>query len=265
VRWKTLSRNILRVPYGKNEKLKTLMRKISEDFRIQTFWRCANVMAIDRMGYSDHGPTHVKIVANSALKILRILIKRGVVPNVVKDYGLTDEDAEVVVVLASVLHDLGMAVEREKHDEHSIFLSMGFLESYLGSMYDEVQAVILTSEALHALSTHHHQMRPLTIEAGVVRVADAVDMEQGRARIPFEAGKINIHSVSALSIERVKIEEGVEKPVMINISMTGSAGIFQVDELLRNKIRNSGLENYIHVIAKITGEKEATVIERFEI
>ena len=250
----------MQLPLGK-----TLMKIISEDVRIQTFWKCANVMAIDRMGYSDHGPTHVKIVANSALKILRILIKRGVVPNVVKDYGLTNEEAEVVVVLASILHDLGMAVEREKHDEHSIFLSVGFLESYLGSMYDETQAVILTSETLHALSTHHHQMRPLTIEAGVVRVADAVDMEQGRARIPFEAGKINIHSVSALSIERVKIEEGADKPVMINISMTGSAGIFQVDELLRNKIRNSGLENYIHVVARITGEKEAKVIELFEI
>jgi metal-dependent HD superfamily phosphatase/phosphodiesterase len=261
----TLSRNILRVPCGNNEKLKKLMQMISEDVRIQTFWRCANVMAIDRMGYSDHGPTHVKIVANSALKILRILMKRGVVPNVVKDYGLTDEDAEVVVVLASILHDLGMTVEREKHDEHSIFLSVGFLDSYLGSMYDEEEAVILTSEILHAISTHHHHMRPLTIEAGVVRVADAVDMEQGRARIPFEAGKINIHSVSALSIERVKIEESEEKPVMINISMTGSAGIFQVDELLRNKIRNSGLENYIHVVARITGEKEAKVIELFEI
>ena len=260
-----MPRNILRVPCGKNKKLKTLMQKVSEDVRLQTFWKCANVMAIDRMGYSDHGPTHVKIVANSALKILRILIKRGVVPNVVKDYKLTNEDAEVIVVLASILHDLGMAVEREKHDEHSVFLSVGFLESYLGSMYDEIQAIILTSETLHALSTHHHNMRPMTIEAGVVRVADALDMERGRARIPFKAGKINIHSVSALSIERVRIETDKEKPVLINISMTGSAGIFQVDELLRNKIRNSGLEKYIHVIAKITGKKEATVIERFEI
>jgi metal-dependent HD superfamily phosphatase/phosphodiesterase len=132
-------------------------------------------------------------------------------------------------------------------------------------MYDETQAIILTSETLHALSTHHHHMTPMTIEAGVVRVADALDMERGRARIPFKAGKINIHSVSALSIERVRIETDKEKPVLINISMTGSAGIFQVDELLRNKIRNSGLEKYIHVIAKITGKKEATVIERFEI
>ncbi len=241
------------------------MRMISEDVRIQTLWRCANVMAIDRMGYSDHGPTHVRIVANSALKMLRILMKRGVVPNVVKDYALTTADAEVVVVLAAALHDLGMAVEREHHDEHSIVLSVGYLERYLGSLYDEVQAVILTSEVLHALSTHHHQRRPLTVEAGVVRVADAVDMAQGRARIPFEAGKINIHSVSALAIERVTVEEGVEKPVMIHISMTGSAGIFQVDELLRNKILDSGLEQYIHVVAEISGEKEAKVIERFEL
>ena len=90
-------------------------------------------------------------------------------------------------------------------------------------------------------------------------------MEQGRARIPFEAGRVDIHSVSALSIERVKIEEGTEKPVIIRISMNSSAGIFQVDQLLRDRIRNSGLENYIHVVATIKGDKKAKVIEKFEI
>ena len=62
--------NILKLPYGKNEKLKTLVQKISGDLRLQTYWKCSNIMAIDRMGYSDHGPIHVKIVANSALKNL---------------------------------------------------------------------------------------------------------------------------------------------------------------------------------------------------
>jgi len=260
-----LSNNILKLPCEKNEKLKALVQKISGDVRLQTYWKCANVMAINRLGFTDHGPIHVKIVANSALKILRILIENGVVPSIVKDYGMTNEDAEVIVVFASILHDLGMAVVRENHEEYSILLSLGFLESYLGTIYDKEQATILSSELLHALSTHHHQRRPLTIEAGVVRVADALDMEQGRARIPFKAGKIDIHSVSALSIERVKIEEGTEKPVIIRISMTSSAGIFQVDQLLRNRIRNSGLENYIHVVAMITEGKETKVIERFEI
>ena len=257
--------NVLKLPCGKNEKLKVLVKKISDDKKLQTYWKCANIMAIDRMGYTDHGPIHIKIVANSALKILRILIKNGVEPNIVKEYDMTNEDAEVIVVLASIFHDLGMAVVRENHEEYSIFLSLGFLESYLKAMYDEENATILSSEVLHALSTHHHQRRPLTIEAGVVRVADALDMEQGRARIPFQAGKIDVHSVSALSIKRVKIEEGGAKPVTIRISMTGSAGIFQIDQLLRNRIKNSGLEDYIHVIAAISEDKESGVIEKFEI
>jgi metal-dependent HD superfamily phosphatase/phosphodiesterase len=90
-------------------------------------------------------------------------------------------------------------------------------------------------------------------------------MEQGRARIPFEAGKVDIHSVSALSIERVELQEGKEKPIIIKITMSNSAGVFQIDELLKPRIENSGLQDYIHVVAEITGEKERKIIEKFEI
>ena len=98
-----------------------------------------------------------------------------------------------------------------------------------------------------------------------MRVADALDMEKGRARIPFKAGKVDIHSVSALSIEKVDIQEGEEKPVTVRIRMSNSAGIFQIDELLKPRIENSGLQNYIHVVAEITSEKERKIIEKFEI
>jgi hypothetical protein len=90
-------------------------------------------------------------------------------------------------------------------------------------------------------------------------------MEKGRARIPFQAGKVDIHAVSALSIEKVEIQEGEKKPITIKITMSNSAGIFQLDELLRKRIENSGLQNYIHVGAEITGKRERRIIEKFEI
>ncbi len=110
----------------------------------------------------------------------------------------------------------------------------------------------------------------LTKEAGIVGIADALDMEAGRARIPFQAGKIDIHAVSALSIEKVEVEcaenaENGEKPINIKIKMSNSAGVFQIDELLKPRIVNSGLEQFFHVIAEITGEKENRIIEKFEI
>lgn len=255
----------MRLPAQGNEKLKSIVQRLSEDRKLQAYWRCANITAIDRMGFSDHGPTHIRIVASSALRMLRILLQRGVTPSIVKNHGLAAQDAEVVTVLASAMHDLGMAIVREGHDEWSVLLAIGFLDRYLADLYAPEQAAIVTAEVLHAIVSHHRGQTPLTLEAGIVRVADALDMEKGRARIPFEAGKVNIHSVSALSIESVRIERGDEKPITVSIRMSNSAGIFQVDELLRSKIKGSGLEPYIHVAAEISGEKEAKIIEKFEI
>ncbi|MGF3523119.1 MAG: HD domain-containing protein, partial [Candidatus Bathyarchaeia archaeon] len=66
---------VFNIPYKGNIKLQQVMEQIKKDTKLHTYWRCSNVMAIDRMGYTDHGPTHVKIVANLALKLLRILIE----------------------------------------------------------------------------------------------------------------------------------------------------------------------------------------------
>lgn len=256
---------VFSVPLRGNVKLQGLVDEIRKDVKLHTLWKCSNVMAIDRMGYTDHGPTHVKIVANSALQLLRILVKSGVTPSIVKDYGMKNEDAEVVVVLGSIFHDLGMTVTRVGHERFSVLLASNFVDRLLRSVYSEEERTIICSEVLHAVVSHERPRKPLTVEAGIVRIADALDMEQGRARIPFEAGKVDIHSVSALSIEKVEIQEGKEKPITIKITMTNSAGVFQIDELLKPRIEHSGLENYIHVIAEITGERERKIIEKFEI
>ena len=256
---------VFNIPFRDNKKLKHVIAEVKKDSKLQTMWKCANIMAIDRMGYTDHGPTHVKIVANSALRLLRILVEKNVVPSIVKNYGMKNEDAEVVVVLGSIFHDLGMVVIRERHEMYGALLALGFIEKYLQPIYSEEERTVLCSEVLHAMVAHEDPSRPLTVEAGIVRVADALDMEEGRARIPFQAGKVDIHSVSALSIQKVDIQEGEEKPITIRITMSNSAGVFQIDELLKPRIENSGLQNYIHVVAEITGERERKIIEKFEI
>jgi metal-dependent HD superfamily phosphatase/phosphodiesterase len=145
----------------------------------------------------------------------------------------------------------GYSAIHHPHPPGFAILSLDLVQKLLQPVYSEEERVIISSEVLHAIVSHEHPRKPLTVEAGIVRIADALDMEQGRARIPFSAGRIDIHSVSALSIERVKIETGDEKPVTIRIQMSNAAGIFQVDQLLRDRIENSGLENYIHVIATV--------------
>ncbi|MGD2200513.1 MAG: HD domain-containing protein [Candidatus Bathyarchaeota archaeon] len=252
--------NILSIPLKGNLKLREILEFVDDDIELQTLWRCANVLAVNRLDLNDHGPVHVKIVANGALKMLRILVEKGVEPSIVKDYGMTPEDAEVVVVLASILHDLGMAFVRESHGVYSAPLALGVLKRCLPRCYSVEEATVISSEVIHAIISHHAPNHPLTVEAGIVKIADALDMEKGRARVPYEKGKIDIHSISATSIEKVKIEEGSERPITISIDMTNPSGIFQVDDLLGAKIKDSGIEGYVHVEANIQEGESSRVV-----
>jgi len=246
----------------KNEKLKKLIQRIESDKELNTLWRCANVAAIDRLGYTDHGSTHAKIVANAALKLYQLLQDVDM-PGIVKDYKLSKGDSEIVIFLASVLHDIGIVVQRYNHQFFSTTMAFPILNRLLLD-YPPEERTIIISETLHAIASHYSREPALTKEAGIFSIADALDMAKGRARIPFDAGKIDIHSVSALSIESVEVLKGEKKPVMIKINMSNSAGIFQVDELLGKRIKNSGLGEYIEVIAEIA-EVEKKILHRFEL
>jgi metal-dependent HD superfamily phosphatase/phosphodiesterase len=214
---------------------------------------------------SDHGPVHVQIVANIALKFLRLLADRGIQPTSVIDYQLAIQDAEVIIALAALLHDMGMSIHRADHELYSLFLAAPKIKELLHGIYEVSMRTVLISEILHTIISHRSEGKPLTLEAGIVRVADALDMEEGRTRIPFQAGRINIHSVSAASIERIRIERGEDKPIRIVVSMSNSAGVFQLDELLKNKLEGSGLESYVDIDASIQGETEKKLIHTFHI
>jgi hypothetical protein len=221
--------------------------------------------AVKRLQMSDHGPTHFQIVANIGLKILRNLLDAGVKPTIVTDYGLQAEDAEVVVFLGCILHDLGISVHRDNHHLFSVPLAAQVLPRLLEGVYEERERTIISTEVLHTVYAHEAGIRVLTVEAGIVRVADALDMKEGRARIPFEHGKVDIHSLSAMSIREVRISETPEKPVVIEIKMRNESGIFQVDHLLRSKLAGSGLERYIQVVAQVEEPEGPRVLTKYEL
>ncbi|MFO7589218.1 MAG: HD domain-containing protein [Gemmatimonadota bacterium] len=253
------------VPARHNPTLAAVVERANRDEGLYALWTAQNVMAVDRLGMSDHGPVHVQIVANSALRLLRLLMDGDVRPSVVADYGMTEKDAEVVVVLAALLHDVGMSIHREGHEAYSLFTAGPPLDRLLEGLYEPAEATVLRSEVLHAIIAHRAGGMPLTLEAGILRVADALDMEHGRSRIPFEAGSTSIHAVSAASIEDVSIEAGEETPVRVRVRMSNSAGVYQVDKLLRDKLIGSGLEPFIAVEARIEGDTEKRIVADFRL
>ncbi|MDQ6729937.1 MAG: HD domain-containing protein [Actinomycetota bacterium] len=255
----------VRAPTRGNRRLERLLVAVNADEQLKAWWHVSAVNATRRLGMSDHSWVHIQIVTNIGLRLARLLFRRGVVPGVVADFGMTEHDAEVVVAAACLMHCVGMSIHREDHERYSLFLTADKIGTLLQSVYEEPERSIIAAEALHAIIGHRRQGHPFTIEAGIVRVADALDMARGRSRIPFEAGHQNIHSLSAYAIEEVKISPGRERAVRVEIAMSNSAGIFQVDELLAEKLRGSGLEEHVEVIARIDAEHEQRLLPVFRI
>jgi hypothetical protein len=255
----------IRVPVRANRTLRTVIDRVNRDDQLKGWWHVSNVNAVARMGINDHSWVHIQIVTNIALKLLRQLTKHSVEPAMVTDYGMTRDDAEVVVALTALTHCVGMSVHRKGHEDFSLFLAEPKLRELLDGIYDEPELTVVVSEVLQGIISHRSDGEPLTLESGILRVADALDMEQGRSRIAFERGRVGIHSLSAAAIEEVEISDGEQKPIRISIRMNNSSGIYQVDSLLKAKLQGSGLEPYVEVIAHIDTEAEKRLVPLYEL
>jgi metal-dependent HD superfamily phosphatase/phosphodiesterase len=249
-----------------NKLCKTALDELERDIEVQTLLEDSNRMAIDRMGYSDHGHTHSLIVAMNGVKLIQAL-SHGLEPSIVQEGTGGQDDAELVVFLGCYLHDIGMVVARNNHDIFTVMLATPILDRILVKIYpdDRHRQVHIRGHILHAIYSHDMAAPPLTVEAGVVGVADALDMTKGRARIPFEAGSVNIHSTSAMAIEDVRIRKGEKRTVRIDVIMNNATGLFQIQELLEKKIRGAPkLREHIELYA-IMSEKADSIITTDEL
>jgi hypothetical protein len=257
-------RQDIRAPSRGNRRLEALLEAANADERLRGWWYMQQVFA-ERLGMSDHSWVHVQKVVNIALRLFRLLSRAGVEPAMVSTHGMRAHDAEVVIAAGCLLHDAGMSIHRTDHEAFSLFLAAERLPALLEGIFEEPERTVVVAESLHAVIGHRRRGDPLTVEAGIVRVADALDMASGRSRVPFETRRPNIHSLSAAAIDDVTIEPGSDRAVQVEIRMNNSAGIFQVDELLATKLRGSGLEQHLEVVASIEAEHEKRLVPVFRV
>jgi len=248
-----------------DDRLNDVLAFLDSDPEVQTYLQAQNVNPVDRMGYNDHGAKHVSIVRERALALYELLKDGDVTFNGATQQGLNEADEAVIVCLAATLHDIGHVVHRDDHPYYSIPLAADILDRILAEFYDTEAAVRVKAETLHAILCHHTEETPLTTEAGVVRLADGLDMERGRSRIPYETGRRGINTVSSQAIESVTLKSGDGKPVLVEIGMRNAAGVYQVDELLQAKLRGSRLEEHVRIVALNVGEDGDSIVERIEL
>ena len=220
------------------------LSKLYKDFTYSKEFRetcdAANDLVVRRLGYNDHGIVHGKIVARNALKLFYLLKKAGAKFNFTQENAGNEEDVKLILLLSSLMHDTGNSIHRAEHFLHSTILS----ESLMEGMEISTRKKLAILECIYA---HDETIVATSIEASIVKIADALDMEQGRARMPFEKGHMDIHTVSALAISKIAIEQGAAKPVLIRVHMSCVSGIFQVQEMLLKQIKQGKLSEYVDI------------------
>ncbi len=263
------------VPYGgyeheedhafPDDRLHAVLDAIEADPWIQSSLSAQNINPVTRLGYNDHGSKHIDIVLDRALVLYDLLKRADVSFDGAADQGLEEADEPVIVALAATLHDIGHLIHRDAHAHWAIPLAIPILRDFLPEFYDADAVVRMKGEILHAIVCHHSQERPLTREAGIVRIADGLDMERGRSRRPYEEGGRGINTVSSQSIESVQLYHGDDVPVRVEIEMVNAAGVYQVDTLLKQKLEGSGLEDLVRIVAVNVDSAEGRIVERLEL
>ncbi|MDA3951124.1 MAG: HD domain-containing protein, partial [Spirochaeta sp.] len=126
------------------------------DEEIKALQDYANVVSIKRLGYNDHGPVHMRKVVINALLFANLLQEAGIAMSLEEEEIGTFEDSVFVLFTAGLLHDIGMSLTRQDHENYSADLAKPIVERYLTQLHpgDLTRRVTLRSMILEAIVGH---------------------------------------------------------------------------------------------------------------
>ena len=242
-----------------NEICTKLVKYLFADEELQELQEYANNVSIKRLGFNDHGPVHMRQVIGNAIKMLNILQKAGIKTSLENEEVGDFDDSMCAVILAGLMHDLGMAISRQSHEDMSVILAQPIMDRSLNYIFpnDLHRKTIIKALATEAIIGHMSSRKIHSIEAGILLIADGCDMTKGRARISLAINNMprvgDIHKYSANAINRISICKGERKPIRIDIEMTAEVGFFQIEEVLLTKIDSSPAKKYVELYAGVIG------------
>ena len=114
-----------------------LVTYLFADEELQEMQDYANNVSIKRLGYNDHGPVHMRQVAGNAIKMLNLLKDANIKTSLETEEVGTFEDSMCALILAGLMHDLGMMIGRQGHEDMSALLAQPIIERTLMHVFPD--------------------------------------------------------------------------------------------------------------------------------
>lgn len=225
------------VPARHNARLQAVVQRLAADEELRHLWHCAQINAVERVGLGGSGDVHARIVANAALRLLRLLREAGLVPGGTAQHHLSGDEVEVVVVLAAALHDLGLAVSPHEPGPAGLMLARAKGLEVLDGLYPSGRRTVLVAEMLQVLSSQPAPRRCLTLEASVLRLADALDLAHERHGLAAGgAGRSG-----PVGVDEVAIVPAGRSGARVVILLRAAADLAALEAHLRQALRGVAL------------------------
>ena len=255
----------IRAPTRGNRKLDQLFDAVNADPQVKAWWHMAGVNAA-RLGLTDHSWVHIQIVTNIALRLARLLFRRGIVPAMVSDHRMTERDAEVVIAAAALFHCVGMSIHRTDHEGYSLFLTADKLGGLLAGVYDEPERSVVVAEAMHAVISHRSQGRAADDRGrdrprrGRARHGEGPLARRVRGRAPRHPLDLGLRHRRGADLGRARRRRSASRS-----RCPTARGSSRSTRGSGPKLRGTPLAEHIEVIARIEGEHEKRLVPVFRL
>lgn len=244
-------------------KAQILLDLLINDDEIRVLQEYSNHVSVNRLSFNDHGPVHMRMVARNALQITKLLREQDFFLSLTQENIGSFDDEDCVLLLAGFLHDTGMSLTRQIHEQTALTLAVPIMNRLLDKVYpDRTMKYVIRSLALEAILGHMGSVAINSYEAGVILVADGCDIERGRATLAIASTQHkfeglahigSVHQHSTYAVDSVKIEKGKQRKIAIIIDMNNPTGYFQVEETLLGKMNKSPIKEHIEVVVRGNG------------
>ncbi|HLD59673.1 MAG TPA: HD domain-containing protein, partial [Candidatus Bilamarchaeaceae archaeon] len=114
--------------YPNAQKVLTFLRT---DNQVDYFLSMSNCVTVTRMGYNDHGKIHARIAALNAMRALKLLNEKNIIPNLVSEFKTAEfGDSLEIVLFSAFLHDIGNSIIRQNHEVWGMVLVRELLNRF---------------------------------------------------------------------------------------------------------------------------------------
>ncbi|MDH7479178.1 MAG: HD domain-containing protein [Syntrophomonadaceae bacterium] len=171
---------------------------IMQDREVNTYIRLGN-QYLGSMGFTEHGPRHLKVVADRGRHIMTEL-------------GFSEREIELTAI-AAYLHDIGNVINRVGHSQSGAILALSILQR-LGMPLDET-AIIMGAIGNHDESSG----TPVNAIAAALILADKSDVHRLRVRNP-DVATFDIHDRVNYAVEESHlVVDGRQRSVTMELTI----------------------------------------------